>query len=273
MSNVIPLNFDGHAIRVVTDAAGAPWFAANEICDVLGFGNPRQAIDSHVDQDDVQKLDAIDSLGRKQLTNHVNESGLYALIFGSTKSESKRFKKWVTSEVLPAIRMTGGYVHLKATRAKTLTRSQLAAALLLLRSAAEDFKYAPSALLGSYQKLEAQVGVQGLLPHYAVDSSATGGVSSDETKSAAELLELHGVGISAIAFNRLLVQHGFLEERERPSTKGGIKKFKVCTDLEYGKNLTSPNNPRETQPHWYVSKFAELLDLVLPEKPKMVNAR
>ena len=78
--------------------------------------------------------------------------------------------------------------------------------------------------------------------------------------------------MSAIAFNRLLMEHGFLEERERPSSKGGMKKFKICTDMEYGKNLSNPNNPRETQPHWYVSKFAELLDLVLPPKPKAVGA-
>ena len=272
MSNVVPFNFDGHAIRVVTDSTGAPWFSANEVCDALGFANPRDAVARHVDADDVGKRDTIDSLGRSQSVNHVNESGMYALIFGSTKSEAKRFKKWVTSEVLPSIRKTGGFVQQKTSRAKSLTRSQLSAALLLLRSAAEDFKFAPSALLGSYQKLEAQVGVQGLLPHYAVDSSAIDSASSEETKSAAELLEIHGVGLSSIAFNRLLVQHGFLEERERPSSRGGVKKFKVCTDLEYGKNLTSPNNPRETQPHWYVGKFAELLDLVLPEKPKAVNA-
>ena len=53
---------------------------------------------------------------------------------------------------------------------------------------------------------------------------------------------------------------------------GGVKKFKVCTDFEYGKNITSPNNPRETQPHWYVSKFEDLLDLVMPAKPMGATA-
>ena len=144
---------------------------------------------------------------------------------------------------------------------------------MLLRSFAEDFKLTPSALLGGYQRLEQQIGVPGLLPAYAVDAPAPSiAGSSEETKSAAELLEIHGVGMSAIAFNRLLMQQGFLEERERPSSKGGTKKFKVCTDLEYGKNLTNPNNPRETQPHWYVSKFEELLELVLPAKPTVATA-
>ncbi|MDP3627112.1 MAG: ORF6N domain-containing protein [Hydrogenophaga sp.] len=159
----------------------------------------------------------------------------------------------------------------KPSAPRGISRSQVAASILLLRSAAEDLKLAPSAVLGGYQRLEAQIGVVGLIPAYAVDApanSASG--SSEETKALGELLEQFGVGISAIAFNRLLVQHGFVEERERPSSKGGVKKYKVCTDLEYGKNLTGPNNPRETQPHWYVSKFQELLDLVLPEKPRAV---
>lgn len=274
MSNITPFDFDGHPIRVVTDDSGEPWFAANEICEVLGFGNPRDAVARHVDEDDVGKRDTIDNLGRKQLTNHVNESGMYALIFGSTKAEAKRFKRWVTSEVLPTIRRTGSYTGQVAQQVAAPLRDQVDAGILLLRAAAEDLKFAPSAMLGGYQKLESHVGVAGLLRAYAVDASTTSTAgSSEETKSAKDLLELHGVGMSAVAFNRLLVQRGFLEERERPSTKGsGLKKFKVCANLVFGKNLTSPSNPRETQPHWYVSKFAELLDLVLPPKPKAAGA-
>jgi prophage antirepressor-like protein len=109
MSAIIPFNFESHAVRVQVDATGSPWFNAADVCSVLDFGNPRQALESHVDSDDVQKLDAIDKLGRKQRTNHVNESGLFALILGSTKDSAKRFKRWVTSEVLPAIRKSGSY--------------------------------------------------------------------------------------------------------------------------------------------------------------------
>lgn len=109
MNQLSPFNFENKSIRVVTDEAGSPWFNANEICNVLGFGNPWQAISTHVDGDDLQKLEVIDALSRKQMANYVNESGLYTLIFGSTKPEAKRFKRWVTSEVLPSIRKTGGY--------------------------------------------------------------------------------------------------------------------------------------------------------------------
>ncbi|KVG09868.1 Bro-N domain-containing protein [Burkholderia thailandensis] len=122
MTNILPFEFEAHAVRVHVDDAGQPWFNANDVCAVLEFGNPRQAVESHVDDDDVQKLDTIDSLGRAQRTNHVNESGLYALILGSTKDAAKRFKRWVTSEVLPAIRKTGSYSAIASLPAPTQDR-------------------------------------------------------------------------------------------------------------------------------------------------------
>ncbi|MEO5350999.1 MAG: Bro-N domain-containing protein [Magnetococcus sp. YQC-3] len=122
INQLIPLDFEEHAVRVTLDEHGAPWFHAGDVCRVLGFGNPRQAVESHVDEDDVQKLDAVDSLGRTQQANYINESGLYALIFGSTKPEAKRFKRWVTQEVLPAIRKTGGYGKADAAISENLAR-------------------------------------------------------------------------------------------------------------------------------------------------------
>lgn len=102
-------NFVSRSVRVQLDSDKQPWFNAGDVCEALEFANPRQAVGSHVDGDDVQKLDTTDNLGRTQQANHINESGLYALIFGSTKPVAKKFKRWVTSEVLPAIRKTGAY--------------------------------------------------------------------------------------------------------------------------------------------------------------------
>ncbi len=109
MSAIIPFQFEAHAVRVQMDDHGLPWFNANDVCAILEFGNPYQAIKSHVDLDDLQKMEVIDTLGRTQRRNHINESGLYALIPGSTKEAAKRFKRWVTSEVLPTLRRTGHY--------------------------------------------------------------------------------------------------------------------------------------------------------------------
>lgn len=263
MGDIIPFNSGDFSIRVL-DVDGEPWFVAKEIAEVLGYSEA-SAMTRSLD-DDEKGLQDLQTPGGRQKVAIISESGLYSAILRSERSEAKRFKRWVTHEVLPAIRKTGAFTA-RQSRPTTLSRNQVAASILLLRSAAEDLKFAPSAVLGGYQRLEAQLGVPGLLPGYAVDAANTASGSSDETKAAGELLEQFGVGLSAIAFNRLLMQHGILQERERPSSTKGTKRFKVCVDLEYGKNLTNPNNPRETQPHWYVAKFPALLEKVLPPKP------
>lgn len=96
-------------IAAQLDKNGEPLFRADEICASLNYSNPRDALSRHVDEDDLVKREVIDSLGRTQQANFVNESGLYALIFGSKLPKAKEFKRWVTSEVLPNIRKTGGY--------------------------------------------------------------------------------------------------------------------------------------------------------------------
>ncbi len=153
------------------------------------------------------------------------------------------------------------YFKVQEAKAATfLSKDHLDACILLLRSAAEDLKLAPSSVLGGYQKLEALVGVSGLVPAYAIDAPK-GEVSSSPTLALSDLLKKFDVGMSAIAFNRKLLDLGVLDEMERPSSTG-VKKFKVVANTEYGKNMTNPNNPRETQPHWFVSKFPELLQKV-----------
>ena len=270
MSNITPFSFNGHKVTVLNDANGDLQFVAMEVAAILGYSDA-EAMTRRLDDDEKQNRRIV-GFGPRGVTV-INESGLYSAALASQKPDAKQFKKWVTRDVLPSIRKTGSYTAPKAAKEKTLTRNQIAASVLLLRSAAEDLKLAPSAVLGGYQRLEMQLGVTGLIPAYAIDAPSTGNTgSSEETKAAGDLLEQFGVGISAIAFNRLLMQHGFLEERERPSSKCGVKKFKVCMNAEYGKNVTSPNNPRETQPHWYVSKFEELLGLVIPVKPMVATA-
>lgn len=96
-----------------------------------------------------------------------------------------------------------------------------------------------------------------------------------ETKSATELLKRIGSNISATAFNKLLLTNGYLEERSRPSTRipGKIKAYKALTNkgLEYGLNLTNPNNQKEVQPHYYVDKFKELYLKVIKDDEEDIN--
>lgn len=107
MSIPASFSFESFSVRTL-GTPELPLFVANDVCSALGFGNGRQAIASHVDPEDLIKSE-IETAGGRQTVNCVNESGLYALIFGSKLESAKRFKRWVTSEVLPAIRKTGQY--------------------------------------------------------------------------------------------------------------------------------------------------------------------
>ncbi len=112
--------FEESAVRIIPNADN-PLFVAKDVCDVLGIKNARDAI-SDLDDDEkitlkraetgiltVGNTDSQNTRGGSQFTNVVTESGLYALIFKSRKEEAKKFRKWVTSEVLPSIRKTGSY--------------------------------------------------------------------------------------------------------------------------------------------------------------------
>lgn len=88
---------------------GEPWLVGKDIAERLLYSNPQKAIRDHVDSED-RGVNEMDTPGGKQMVVMINESGLYSLIFGSKLDKAKEFKHWVTSEVLPTIRKTGGYV-------------------------------------------------------------------------------------------------------------------------------------------------------------------
>ena len=106
-SSLVPFDFEGSQLRVFSDEQGEPWFVATDVCNVLGIGNPRQAM-TRLDNDE-KGVTSTDTPGGVQSVATVNESGLYSLVLGSRKPEAKRFKRWVTHEVLPAIRRTGRF--------------------------------------------------------------------------------------------------------------------------------------------------------------------
>lgn len=96
-------------IRAV-DKNGEPWFVGKDVAEALGYADTRKALSAHVDEDDRANCPVTDGLGREQQTTIINESGVYSLVFGSKLPRAKEFKRWVTSEVLPAIRKHGGYL-------------------------------------------------------------------------------------------------------------------------------------------------------------------
>lgn len=111
MSNsqaVSVFNFKSNNIRVVADDKGEPWFLANDVCTILGYANPRDAIAKHCRTGGVAKRDTPTESGNQEMT-WINEGNLYRLIIKSRKPEAEPFEAWVCDDVLPSIRKTGGY--------------------------------------------------------------------------------------------------------------------------------------------------------------------
>jgi prophage antirepressor-like protein len=105
-SSLVPFAFEGRQVRVLTDE---PWFVAADVCAALGVGNVSQALSRlHEDERTLISNEGQD-LGGAPSLNLINEPGLYSLVLGSRKPEARRFKRWVTHEVLPAIRRSGRY--------------------------------------------------------------------------------------------------------------------------------------------------------------------
>ena len=103
---ITPFNFNDHAVRVL-QIEDAPWFVATDVAESLGYKSPKDAA-SYLD-DDEKGSAIVRTPGGDQKLTVINESGLYALVLRSRKPEARKFAKWVTSEVLPAIRKTGSY--------------------------------------------------------------------------------------------------------------------------------------------------------------------
>ena len=95
-------------VRTKVDEKGEPWFCAKDVCDALGYKQTHKAVERHVDDEDGMKRPTPTTSGIQQML-YVNESGLYSLILSSKLENAKRFKHWVTSDVLPTIRKRGAF--------------------------------------------------------------------------------------------------------------------------------------------------------------------
>lgn len=148
MSNEIIRQFDNTefgALRVVKDDQGEPWFVAKDVCNALDLGRQQDST-RYLDSDEKGEC-LVDTASGKQRMVTVNEPGLYSLIMRSRKPEAKAFQRWVTHEVLPAIRRDGGYmVALDETPEETMARALLIAQSTIERQTAQIAELKPKAL-------------------------------------------------------------------------------------------------------------------------------
>jgi len=124
---LVPFDFEGSQVRVVTDAQGEPWFVAADV--LLTISLDRKALERL--DDDEKGVNSIHTPGGTQEMTTVNEPGLYALVLGSRKAEAKRFKRWVTHEVLPAIRKTGSFAVSAMAALPAPTQDRVTSLLLI----------------------------------------------------------------------------------------------------------------------------------------------
>lgn len=135
MNEIQEFYFNGDAVRTLL-RDNEPYFVGKDVAEILGYSNPRDALSKHVDSDD-KGVAKCDTLGGTQQTTIINESGLYSLILSSKLPKAKKFKHWVTSEVLPTIRKHGAYMTDAKAAAIVTDKGSLAD---LLQQAAEQLK-------------------------------------------------------------------------------------------------------------------------------------
>ena len=166
---------------------GTPWFVGKDVADALGYKNTRDALINHVDADDKDGVEIPDAMGRNQCMAVINESGVYGLILSSKLPTAKRFKHWVTSEVLPSIRKTGGY-NLPQTYAEAL-RALADKAEEAERLAIENAEMKPKAVFAD----AVSVSEHAIL-----------------IRDMAKLIKQNGVDIGEKRFYRWLREHGYI---------------------------------------------------------------
>lgn len=259
---VTPFDFHGFPVRVIDDGHGEPWFIAKDIAEALGYSNTSKAINVHCK---AVSTCHTEMGGQVRAVQIIPERDLYRLVMKSKLPAAEQFEEWVVGQVLPTIRKTGSYT------AQDTNNSKVIGELAILECFDRLLKPAPSSKMMMLAQIAANNGLDAkFLPGYAIDAApdATGG-SSMETKPITDLIKENGIASTAAAFNRLLAANGFIKKCQRNSTKRGVVDFWSVTDkgLRYGKNLTSPNNPRGTAPHWYVDRFLELAKLIGKGRP------
>lgn len=181
-----------------------PWFCAADVCKALGFTNGRKAVADHVDERDVTKRDTPtkNQFGADvlQTMSYVNESGLYALIFGSKLPTAREFKRWVTSEVLPSIRKTGQYGNFEVP--KTFAEALMLAAQTQQRIEEQQRVIA-----------EKQMQIERDAPKVLFTDAVMGSRSSCLIGELAKILSVNGYKIGQNNLFALLREEGYLGKK------------------------------------------------------------
>lgn len=234
-------DFKGASLRTLTDEAGEPWFVAKDVCDILELTNPAVALQS---LDDDEKTNLSNSYvwsesGRRPLI--ISEPGLYRLVMRSRKPEAKEFQRWVTHEVLPQIRKTGGYIP---TTAADDDMTILAKAVMIGQRTMEAQK----------QKIaEQQTRIVELEPKARFADAVAASDGTCLVGELAKMLRQNGMDIGQNRLFRLLQADGYLgksgSNRNVPTQRAmdlGLFRIKETTVTHADGHTTVSRTPKVT---------------------------
>jgi prophage antirepressor-like protein len=225
-------SFEDHQVRVA-EVDGEPWWVVNDVCEILEIKNPRDAV-ARIDKDDVAQTDITDSLGRAQKANVVNEAGLYELIFRSEKPEAQIFRRWITHEVLPAIRKIGSYSTRKEEIPADPSRKVRADAMLL--NAKARLAQTMEKILGAHASRISDASVDAYLGEVLYMATGVRALTPKTGKSytSGELAEefgvtSHRVGMIATKYGLRNERYGFFFLDTTPQGKQ-VENFRYSED-------------------------------------------
>ena len=197
-SNLQLFAFEGHEVRTLK-INDEPYFVGKDVANILGYSNTRKALQDHVDLED--KKDGVtirDSIGRNQKPTVINESGLYSLILSSKMPNAKRFKHWVTSEVLPTIRKHGAYMTDEKAFDVVNNKDGLAS---LLQQAADQLR-------------QKDIQIEEMKPKAMLADAITASETSILVGEMAKILKNDGVNTGQNRFFKWLRENGYLIKRK-----------------------------------------------------------
>lgn len=242
MNNKIQrFDFRGAALRTLTDEAGEPWFVAKDVCDILELGNTTNALRA-LDEDEKTNFtncNVAQNGGRAPLI--ISEPGLYKLIMRSRKPEAKEFQRWVTHEVLPQIRKTGGYIP---TSESDSDEDIMARAVLVAQKTIER---------KNQQIAEQQTRIVELEPKARFADAVAASDGTCLVGELAKMLRQNGMDIGQNRLFRLLQADGYLgksgSNRNVPTQRAmdlGLFRIKETTVTHADGHTTVSRTPKVT---------------------------
>lgn len=195
-------NFENNEIRAL-NIDDKPYFVGKDVADILGYANPSKALADHVDEEDKLNNESLVSLGQRGGWL-INESGLYSLILSSKMPNAKKFKRWVTSEVLPAIRKHGAYMTEQKIEEALLNPDTLITLAKQLKAEKE-------------QRLLAQKQVEEMTPKAVFHDAVANAENTMLVRDVAHFLRQNGLDIGGTRFFVWLKLNGFLTKNNQPT--------------------------------------------------------